>query len=442
MQVFHLAIMPPFHRKSKQQMKKQDAARLLLALAVTGVPSAGWANGLRLASQDGFATARGEAFVATADNTSAIYYNPAGLTQGAGTSLRAGLYGLYYDPTFRPPAGAPNHDTTYHIENKLAGVPQFFVARTPESFPLSFGLGVYSPFGLGTSWPNDTGFRTVALEGALTYATIAPVVALELLPGLSVGGGLMVNYGNIFLKQGLLRSETPFANYFEFEGDGWSVGYNLGFLWQPHEKWSLGGTFRSAATIHMEGHTDFEQEPIIPDSRLPARAEFTFPLSAVVGVSYRPTPRWNLEFNADYTDWSSFGTATIRQASPPPFPMRQNIDVILDWRPTWMYAVGATRYFDRGWHVSGGYVYSGNAVPDAYYTPLAADLNRHFITAGVGFKGARYSLDVAYQFGHGPARTVTGSSPSSQPAQFAGQTADGTYRFRSHAVLLTLGMQF
>ena len=45
---------------------------------------AGWdvlANGMRLVSQDGFASARGEAFVATADNASAVYYNPAALTQ-------------------------------------------------------------------------------------------------------------------------------------------------------------------------------------------------------------------------------------------------------------------------------------------------------------------------------------------------------------------------
>lgn len=39
-----------------------------------------FANGFRLADQDAFATARGEAFVATADNPSAVYYNPAGIT--------------------------------------------------------------------------------------------------------------------------------------------------------------------------------------------------------------------------------------------------------------------------------------------------------------------------------------------------------------------------
>ena len=52
-------------------------AAMMLSVAWTSDAAA---NGLRLSDQDAFATARGEAFVATADNPSAIYYNPAGIT--------------------------------------------------------------------------------------------------------------------------------------------------------------------------------------------------------------------------------------------------------------------------------------------------------------------------------------------------------------------------
>jgi long-chain fatty acid transport protein len=272
--------------------------------------------------------------------------------------------------------------------------------------------------------------------------TINPVVALKLARNLSLGGGVAVNYGEIELEQGLLRTETPFANYFRFTGDGWSVGCNLGLLWQPHEKISLGATFRSSATINMEGHTEFEQQPVIPPTRRSAEAKFQFPLGAAFGLSYRPTPKWNLEFNADFTDWSSFDRVTIRQATLPPFPVQQDIPVTLEWQASWYYAFGVTRYFDRGWHVSAGYLFNENSVPDDYYSPLSADLDRHFFTIGTGRKGRRFDFDVAYQFGYGPARTVTGSTPSSQPAQFAGQTADGKYDFISHAVLLSVGVHF
>ncbi len=400
------------------------------------------ANGMRLVSQDGFAAARGEAFVATADNPSAIYYNPAGIAQSQGDEVRFGLYGLYLDPTFEPPSGAPNSGNTYHIENRLAAAPQFFYTHALEKVPVSLGLGVYAPYGAGVSWPEDTGFRSVATEGKLTYLRFNPVMAVELGCGVSVGAGVMVDYGDIKLEQGLLRTARPFANNFKFEGDGFSVGYNVGVLWQPHEKVSLGATFRSTTSFTMDGHTEFEQQPIIQPTRLKAEADFEFPLTVVFGFSYRPTPGWNLEVNADYTDWSSLGTILLRQKSPPPFPVQQNIPVRLEWQASWNYSFGLTRYLERGWRVSAGYLFNENSVPDTYYSPLAADLDRHFFSFGAGRQGQRFAFDVVYQFGYGPAHTVTGSTPSSQPGLFTGQTADGTYQFISHAVLVTLGLRF
>src|SRR5215510_608461 len=91
----------------------------IVAIIVVALPSlTALGNGFRLADQDAFATARGEAFTATADNASAIYYNPAGITQLGGNNLRLGIYGIYFDPTFTPPP--PGNNKTFHIENKLA----------------------------------------------------------------------------------------------------------------------------------------------------------------------------------------------------------------------------------------------------------------------------------------------------------------------------------
>lgn len=420
------------------------AARRLATMAIAwlAAPLMLLANGMRLVSQDGFAAARGEAFVATADNPSAIYYNPAGIVQLEGDELRLGIYGLYLDPTFEPPSGAPNSGNTYHIENNLAAAPQLFYTHAVGESSWSLGLGVYAPYGAGVCWPQDTGFRSVATEGKLTYLRLNPIIAVKPVSSFSIAAGMMADYGNIELQQGLLRAATPFANNFKFEGDGFSVGYNVGLLWQPHEKISFGATFRSSTSFTLEGHTEFEQQPIIQPTRLEAEADFDFPLTVAFGVSFRPTPRWNLEFNADYTDWSSLGTILLQQESAPPFPVQQDIPVTLEWEASWNYAFGITRYLNSGWRVSAGYLFNQNSVPDTYYSPLAADLDRHFFSVGVGRQGRRFDFDVVYQFGYGPPRTVTGSTPSSQPGLFTGQTADGTYEFISHAVLATLGIRF
>src|ERR1022692_2242106 len=215
-------------------MNRRETFKLLAAAVLGGVPWTVLANGMRLASQDAFASARGEAFVATADNPSAIYYNPAGIAQLDGNNFRAGLYEIYLDPSYKPPSSAANSGQTYYDQKNFATVPQFFYTYTPEELPVSFGVGIYSPYGLGVSWPQDTGFRSVATRGSLTYLTANPVVALKLAPNFSIAGGVTVNYANTDLEQGLRRNEIPsLPDYFHFRGDGWSVGYNLGVLWQP-----------------------------------------------------------------------------------------------------------------------------------------------------------------------------------------------------------------
>jgi long-chain fatty acid transport protein len=414
-----------------------------LAIIISGVSALNVsANGFGLASQDAFASARGEAFAATADNASAIYYNPAGITQLEGNNVRGGLYGISLNQTFKPTNGAPNSGNTYRNSDDLATVPQLFFTYTPKDWPVSFGLGVYAPYGGKISWPQDTGFRAVALDGSLKYFRINPVIALKLAPNLSIGGGVMVDYAKIDLESGLSGS-TRFPDFFRFTGSGWSVGYNLGVLWQPIDQISIGATFRSETAFTMDGHTEFEQLTAgILDTTLPAHADFTFPVTGVFGISYRPTPRWNLEFDANYTDWNSFGMTTIYQIGSVPFGGTQNPQIAFNWQPSWMYEFGVTRYFDSGWHVSAGYVYNGSSVPDTYFTPLAADLDRHFFNIGAGRKGKRFDCDIAYQLGYGPTHTVSGSTPSSLAGVNSGESADGKYGFNSQAVLVTVGMHF
>jgi long-chain fatty acid transport protein len=409
---------------------------IVMGLAVAGSAATLQAGGFRLPDQDAFATARGEAFVATADNPSAIFYNPAGITQLEGGNVRAGMYGIYLDPSYQRPGGSP----TYNIEDKLHGIPQLFYTYSLKSkdWPLSFGLGVYSPYGLSEKWPQDTGFRTAATEASLTYYTINPIVAYKLPWNVSVAAGLMVNYASIDLQQGLDYLST--TDLFRFKGDAWAVGYNLGLMWQPDKKISLGATFRSATQMNFEGRTDaeFHSSPVLTS---PAAVDYPFPLQVAAGISYRPTEKWNVEFDAEYTDWSTVGNLAIHQSSPSPIVPLSNVPVALDWQSSWYYELGATRYFDNGWHISAGYIFNENSEPSAHYTPALSDMDKHFLSLGTGYKGGHLSFDIAYQFGYGPDHTVSGSAaPLGYPPNY--HPADGTYSFISHAIAISVGWHF
>src|ERR1017187_9479213 len=68
----------------------------------TAIPA--WAGGFDVPDQDAFVIGHGMAFVATADNPAAIYYNPAGITQLQGSNLRMGIYAIDLQVNYKSPS--------------------------------------------------------------------------------------------------------------------------------------------------------------------------------------------------------------------------------------------------------------------------------------------------------------------------------------------------
>jgi long-chain fatty acid transport protein len=87
------------------------AGSLGLILLAAVQPS--WASGTRVGFKDAFAMARGNAFVATADNPSAVYYNPAGLTQLSGQRLSASVYDVSVQSDYHNATSSASLDDSY-----------------------------------------------------------------------------------------------------------------------------------------------------------------------------------------------------------------------------------------------------------------------------------------------------------------------------------------
>ncbi len=400
---------------------------LLLYSVVAGVafvPSRGFGLGVRIADQDPVATGRGNAFAATADNPSAIYYNPAGITQLEGMNASVGLYAIDLGSEYH------GQGVSKDTKDQLQGVPQMYYTLTLDQVPISFGLGFYAPYGFSLEWPNNTPFRTLSIKGSLTYLTLNPVAAWRVLPTLSIAAGPTLNYADAELRRGIIPGN--FSDQFKFSGNDSDVGFNAGILWQPHEQLSFGVNYRSQTTMDLDGRSAAKGADAfgVPSGSQSASAGFRFPQNIVGGVSYRPTPKWNLEFDLDWTDWDQLNTVTLKQQTG-------NIPLVFDWKSSFFYEFGVTRYFDEGWYVSAGYIYSENSVPDKDFNPTIPDSERHIFSVGVGRKYEHWRWDVAYQLTYGPSRDVSGSAPSP-----TGQTADGEYKFLSNALTFSVGYHF
>lgn len=397
---------------------------VLSGACLAGATLPAGALGIRIADQDPFATARGNAFAATADNPSAIYYNPAGLTQLEGHHLRFGAYAIALDSQFTSPAGAK-----FDTKSRVEFAPQFYYAYGMKELPLALGVGLYAPYGLALEWPNNASFGPV--YGKMTYLTLNPVVAWQAHPTLSLAAGLTLNYAETEIRQQALAAVAGSVN--RFKGEDMDAGFNLGLLWQPFKQHSFGVNYRSPTTQNFSGTGTVSGTGFL-DGTGPASARIPFPRHAVLGYSFRPTPDWNFEFNADWTEWSRLTTVNFKEfigTTPVPF----------NWRSSWFYEFGVTRRFEGGWRASAGYIFSENSVPDANFSPLVPDSDRHIFSLGVGRQQARVSWDVGYQLAVGPGRTVTGNTLAI-PLPAGSTTANGRYTFLSHAVTAAVGLRF
>ena len=411
-------------------MKTTNSLLCAASILALSAPSA-FSLGFRLADQNAEATARGNAFAATADNPSAVYYNPAGITQLEGTRLLLGSYATSLRVRVDPAApGAPAFSNT---NNELQFAPHFFVTTKPQGSAFAFGLGIYAPYGLGLEYPDDASFRTTARLGKILYVAINPVVAWKICDSLSIAAGPSVNYGSAELQNGVLAV----GDTFKFKGDGVSYSFSAGAKWDPHRMHHFGVTYHSATTIEFSGHTTLRTDPFTVatpfgpfpvaglDQREDADARVQIPQNIVFGYSFTPTPDWNFEFNADWTDWNELNTVTIRQ--------QRSGDIALpfDWQSSWFWEFGVTKKFSHGWQASVGYIWSENSVPNDTFNPIVPDSNRHVLSAGFGQKLKHFNWNIAYQWAYGPTRTITQGTP-----------ADGTYRAQGNALNLTLGYDF
>lgn len=380
------------------------------------------ASAVRIGFKDAEATARGNAFAATADSPAAIYYNPAGLTQINGQAISATAYAIQLESDYTSPAGVTS---TMHREFKT--VPQLYYACSPEGEPWAFGIGAYAPFGLSTEWADTSDFATLATKSELNTLALAAVFAWEITPTLSVGAGPVFHRADGDLR----RNFTPANEYF-FEGDGEALGFSAGLRWQPSERHAFGVSYQHHHTINLKGTTGISG--ILPAQH--AEADFQFPEVIIVGYSFRPVPGWNLEVNVDWTNWDRVNRLTIDTA--PPLASTQPFD----WRSSFFYDFGVTREFTNGFSVSAGYTFAENSVPDSTYSPAVPDADRHILSLGLGYKRGALALHLNYQYAYSPERTVEGSPAAPLGSFPAGQSGDGAYRNRYHAISTSLSYEF
>jgi long-chain fatty acid transport protein len=437
------------------------------------LPHDAFADGFRNPFHDAAAIAQGNAFAAQADNASAVFYNPAGITQLHGMHTAGGMQFVSINTKFTGPAGSSTTNSS-----PVVGLPppgQFFLTANLKDLGfsalgnLSAGLGVLNLYGFAAKYPTNGPFATAVTFAQLPLIAIKPTIAYKVTESFSVGLG-----ADIFTFTGLLgegHAERRFqaapgsgftpGTEVELNGKGTTAGLNVSFLYTPWRteegkpRLSIAGIWRSQAVLPLNG-------VLLANGNLVAQASTSIRLPEVWtgGLAFWPVRNlereWKVEVDVDYVRWQVIRDARVLLSNGAVLPSPQR------WRNTFTVNVGTEYKWlkltnNHAWDVTfrTGYIRSHSPITDLSFDPAFPDNDLHAATVGMGvlchaggkFPGllacadgeksfmakSSIGLDIFYQAFVFDTRTVTDSPNTS---------VNGTYRTTNHAGGATFRVNF
>lgn len=385
-------------------MKRFFKLSVILGLMV-GLCSGLYPNGFNLNGNGTKAITMGGAFIGLADDYSAVFWNPAGLTQMKETTLA--FFGTDIIPKasyqFTYP-GVFSIDTDAKSKHYPSGSAGFF---TPLSEKVVVGIYGYVPTGLGVEWEGvDLAPLT---EGAVyewkTYVgiiTVSPVIAFKVSEKFSLGAAFNISYG--FAK----LSKPGLGQYSEDTNDV-AFGGTIGMLVKPSEKFSFGMTFRTPLKVKLSGEATMAGAPLLglPDTD-DALREVTFPMWFGAGIAIKPTDKLTITADAQYTNWKVMDTIPMEFAIAGwKFFFEEEAALKLDWKDCVQLRFGLEYKTSEKFAIRAGYYYDPNPSPKNTRTILLPEVDFNFFTFGFGYHTEKVTIDFGIEYGMGKELEIT-----------------------------------
>lgn len=374
------------------------------------------------------------AFVAVADDPSAILHNPAGLTFLQGTQIYGGMTGVNISTKYQSPSGSSEKSKPHTFV-----VPNMFITTDFKQKGMVFGLGVFSPYGIGGRTYSEWGLtRYVSTDSFIGTVAINPTFSWRPTPTFSFGIGLDYVFAKGNSKRMIDQSSLgAHDGKFEFEGNGGGWGFNIGLLYALTEKLNLGLAYRSRVDVKQCGTIKIEGiapplRPLFGGVVYKTDAETTihFPDNISFGLAFRPTHKWTIGLDVEWYDWRRFSKSRLDILHEVPAAGFTDASVNLEWKYQWFFKLGIEYVVNEKIFLRGGYLYGVSPVPDRTLSPDNPDSNQHNFAVGIGYKFGNITLDGFYNAGLNVDRTVNNAILS------------GKYKNVIHSFGINLGQRF
>ncbi len=376
---------------------KRVFASLFVFLTFCTLSSA-YGSGFAIYTQGASALGQADAVIAHADDPSAVFFNPALINKLSGTQIESGTTLLFPSQDFESNATGD----TFSTKNDVFYPSTLFVTHKFND-KISAGLGIFSPFGLGTDWGDDWEGRYIATNSEMQTFNINPVVSYQIVPNVAFAAGVDLLLLDTTLEKNINMSAfgLPDAGQ-KFDGNGDGVGFNFGVLYDITEDISFGVSYRSEIDVNIDGNATFDlssDTPPVIGALFPntdGNADISLPQQVHAGICYKGFNNLTLETGLRWEDWSSFKELKVTLDQP----VGGSNESITEknWQDAYAVNLGAKYRFNDTVALLAGYLYSGNPVPDNTFDPIVPDANVHLFTIGTSIKYKKINIDLSYGY--------------------------------------------
>ncbi|PMH41412.1 long-chain fatty acid transporter [Vibrio sp. 10N.286.49.B3] len=367
---------------------------------------------------------------AVADNASVLSRNPAAMTRFKQAEFSGAL--SIVDPE------VDIYDVSNDQHSSDVAPMQFVPAAyyiSPINDQWSWGIGMFTNYGVATDYPDDIYAGDLAGDTALVSVNLNPNIAYKINNQWSVGAGLNLVYAKAELTRhqgglAVVLGGSPSDDLIKLTGDTFAFGWNVGALYEYNQnnRFSIG--YRSAIDLDFdEGEFTSYNSGKASEPTVDGRLKVTLPSILELSAFHQLTDKWAIHYGWQRTDWSTFTElkSTSDQCNDNGVA-GQCLYKPEHYEDNNRYSFGATYQINSSWIIRAGIAYDEQAGEATLSIP---DSDRYWYSAGFTYLiNPQLSLDAGF------------SLVQSKDGSFTeGNALDETLEFKSEAVAYLSAIQ-
>ncbi|MFI2741110.1 OmpP1/FadL family transporter [Zhouia sp. PK063] len=340
-----------------------------------------YAGGYRVALQGNKQLAMGHTGVAIVNSAESVFFNPGALAfLEKKLNVSVGVSAVIANISFQ------NQQYGWYTEtNHQTGTPFYAYGAFKINDWLTFGAGVYTPYGSSVEYPTNWEGSHLINNIELAAIFIQPTLSAKVTDFLSIGAGPIYVTGNVNFNRNINRYLTNTAgerSNVTIDGTGITAwGYNVGAFLKVTDQINLGVNYRSK--IEMKAENKEAKFQNMPESIAAGYQNTTFdatlplPAELTIGASYKINEKWLVAFDYNQAYWDAYKSLDVYFSNGSSSINPRN------YKNSSTYRLGAQYIVSPTVTLRGGYYFDESPVQEGYFAPETPRNDSNNFTCGL-----------------------------------------------------------